>query len=111
MRLTSSKGTNEDTTRVASSISILSSVFLRLRVNLRTFLNKLGRLLVQSFLQRLASRDPLLETGNCAKKSHGFSGEPDDDDGFTALAQLESRWVALGSPPQSLGEDAQAETA
>jgi hypothetical protein len=38
-------------------------------------------------------------------------GKPDDDDGFTALAQLESRRVALESPPQSLGEDAQAETA
>ena len=50
-------------------------------------------------------------TGNCAKKSHGVSDKSDDDDGFAALAQLESRRVALGSPPQSLGEDAQAETA
>src|SRR5436189_3818195 len=35
--------------------------------------------------------------------------KPDDDDGFAALAQLESQRVALGLPPQSLGEDAQAE--
>jgi hypothetical protein len=34
-----------------------------------------------------------------------------NDDEFAALAQLESRRVALGSPQQSLGEDAQAETA
>ena len=47
---------------------------------------------------------------NCAKKSHSISGKPDDDDGFAALAQLESRRVALGSPSQSLGEDAQAES-
>src|SRR6476659_7671088 len=50
-------------------------------------------------------------TGNCAKKSHGISGKPDDDAGFAALAHLESRRVALGSPPQSLGKDAQTETA
>src|SRR5262245_58115003 len=29
-------------------------------------------------------------TGNCAKKSHGVSGKPDDSDRFAALAQLES---------------------
>ena len=28
--------------------------------------------------------------GNCAKKSHGINGKPDHDDGFAALAQLES---------------------
>jgi hypothetical protein len=50
-------------------------------------------------------------TGNCAKKSHGLSGTPHDNDGFAELAQLESRRVALESPPQSLGEDAHAETA
>src|SRR5206468_6754708 len=49
-------------------------------------------------------------TWYCAQKSHGVRGKPDDDDGFTALAQLKSRRVALGSPPQSLGEDAQAES-
>jgi hypothetical protein len=27
---------------------------------------------------------------NCAKKSHGISGTPDDDDGLAAFAQLES---------------------
>src|SRR3989440_12437311 len=45
----------------------------------------------------------------CAQISHVGSGKPDDEGGFAALAQLEPRQVALGSPPQSLGEDAQAE--
>lgn len=40
---------------------------------------------------------------------HGISGKPHDRDGFAALAQLEIQAVALGSPPQSLGEDAQVE--
>lgn len=39
----------------------------------------------------------------------GISGRHQHDDGFAALAQLESQRVALGSPPQSLGEDAQTE--
>jgi len=30
------------------------------------------------------------EIGNPAKKNHGASDKPDDDDGFVALAQLES---------------------
>src|SRR5438128_11978921 len=38
-------------------------------------------------------------TGDYAKKSHRVSGKPYYDDGFAALAQLESRRVALGSPP------------
>lgn len=37
-------------------------------------------------------------TGNCAKKSHGVSGKPDDDDGFAALAQLESPRKKRASP-------------
>ena len=50
-------------------------------------------------------------TGKCAKKSHGVSDKPYDDDRFATLAQLEIQRlrVALGSPSQSLGEDAQAE--
>jgi len=49
--------------------------------------------------------------GELREESHEVSGKPDDDDGFVALAQLEMQQVALGSPSQSLGEDAQAETA
>jgi hypothetical protein len=36
-------------------------------------------------------------TGNCAKKSHGVSGKPDDDGGFAALAQLESAYKGFAS--------------
>lgn len=39
------------------------------------------------------------------RKGMGISGKHHDDDGFAALAQLESQGVALGSPQQSLGED------
>ena len=37
------------------------------------------------------------EPGNCAKKSHEVSGKPDDDDGFAALAQLESAYKGFAS--------------
>jgi hypothetical protein len=40
-----------------------------------------------------------------------LENSPHDVDGFTVLAQLEIQGVALGSPPQSGGEDAHAETA
>jgi hypothetical protein len=39
----------------------------------------------------------------------GVSGQPRNDDGFSALAQLGLHGVALGSLAQSLGEDAQDE--
>ena len=39
----------------------------------------------------------------------GGSGEPHKDDGSPAPAQLEIQRVALGSPPQSLGENAQVD--
>lgn len=34
-------------------------------------------------------------TGKCAEESHGISGKPHHDDGFIALAQLESQGVTL----------------